>query len=203
MLAYKFRGPDQLQFAFDIILNGRLYCADWSRLNDPMEGYFRYNFHDQKEEDAKREAARIMREKSGLRVCSLASTFESHLLWAHYAAAFTGMAIEVDIPFPHASVREIEYRDNFPSFTFPQQYDPLQAAQTVLSSKYNEWQYEREIRVLHPSDYFEWPNLVQRVIVGPRMEPALAAGLKIICQSRRIRLEKAEIHGTMITAMAV
>ena len=43
MLAYKFRSANQLEYAFDVVLNNRLHCADWRKLNDPMEGMFSYS----------------------------------------------------------------------------------------------------------------------------------------------------------------
>ncbi len=36
MKVYKFRSSEQISFIFDILLNKRLYCADWKNLNDPI-----------------------------------------------------------------------------------------------------------------------------------------------------------------------
>src|SRR5205823_14520369 len=43
MLAYKFRSASEMQHAFDILINQRLHCSDWRKLNDPMEGQFGYS----------------------------------------------------------------------------------------------------------------------------------------------------------------
>jgi hypothetical protein len=37
---YKFKSPEPLLHVLDIIFNMRLYCSDWSKLKDPMEGWF-------------------------------------------------------------------------------------------------------------------------------------------------------------------
>jgi hypothetical protein len=42
MKTYKFRSAAQIAFAFDIIINRRLFCSDWRNLNDPIEGMFFY-----------------------------------------------------------------------------------------------------------------------------------------------------------------
>ena len=41
MKLYKYRSLRQnLDFVLDILLNGRLYCAEYQTLNDPLEGFF-------------------------------------------------------------------------------------------------------------------------------------------------------------------
>ncbi|MGD9874527.1 MAG: hypothetical protein AB7T27_09695 [Kiritimatiellia bacterium] len=57
MKAYKFKSAAQIPHALDIILNNRLYCADWSSLNDPMEGVFSYSYKETKEEDVRERIA--------------------------------------------------------------------------------------------------------------------------------------------------
>ena len=64
MKAYKFRASSQFDATLDIIFNRRLYCADWSRLNDPMEGRFVYAFSSGNGGDPNKEMGRIIREKN-------------------------------------------------------------------------------------------------------------------------------------------
>ena len=40
MKLYKFRSLNNTKFAFDILVNNRLYCANYESLNDPFEGEF-------------------------------------------------------------------------------------------------------------------------------------------------------------------
>src|SRR5205807_348663 len=69
MRAFKFRSSSQIDFAFDIIFNQRLHCADWSRLNDPMEGMFAYSSSSTNGEDPKKVVERIIREKQQIKIC--------------------------------------------------------------------------------------------------------------------------------------
>ncbi|HFD32509.1 MAG TPA: hypothetical protein ENJ28_07405 [Gammaproteobacteria bacterium] len=95
MKAYKFRSAAQIGFAFDILINRRLYCADWRNLNDPMEGMFVYGSDSSQESEISKRVKGIVSAKRKYKVCSLAGTFDSHLLWSHYAGGFDGVAIEV------------------------------------------------------------------------------------------------------------
>lgn len=205
MKAYKFKAAEQIPHAFDIIFNSRLYCADWSNLNDPMEGMFAYSYKSGTgvEEDVKRTVEKIVREKKQLRVCSLSETFDCHLLWSHYASGFSGLAIEVELPDNSPSVRKVTYRGVFAGVNFHGPVDAQQAAEQILGSKYSEWSYEREIRVLHRETYFSLPKPVKHVIAGHRMEPALFDALNFICHQKGIRFSRTGIGDMGIDADSV
>lgn len=200
MKAYKFKSAHQIPHAFDIIFNSRLYCADWSALNDPMEGMFAYSHKSGTEKDVKEIVAEIVRHKRQLRVCSLTKTFDCHLLWAHYASGFSGLAIEVELPDNSPAVREVSYRGVFAGVHLAGEVNPEQAAEQILSSKYAEWVYEKEIRVLYRENYFPLAKPVQHVIAGHRMEPALFDALNFICHKRGIRFSRTGIGDEGIDA---
>jgi hypothetical protein len=203
MKAYKFKGADQIPHAFDIIFNNRLYCADWATLNDPMEGAFAYSYESLDERDVKATVAKIIREKQQLRVCSLSATFDCHLLWSHYASGFSGLAIEVELPDRSPVVRTVNYRGVFAALNIRKRINPYEAAREILGSKYSEWEYEREIRVLHRERYFVLPTRVGHVIAGHRMEPALFDALNFICHQRQIRFSRTGIGDEGIDADSV
>ena len=114
MRAYKFKGAAQADHIFDILLNKRLYCAPWHVLNDPMEGTFAYSYRgDGEAKSAKDLAGAVSKALKSLRVCSLSATFDSHLLWAHYATGFNGVAIEVELPEASPDIQRVTYRGVF------------------------------------------------------------------------------------------
>lgn len=186
MKAYKFRSASQIAFALDVIMNRRLYCSSWKMLNDPMEGRFVYSYNSSDEEDYSKRVKQIIDEKQNLKVCSLSKTFDSHLLWSHYAGGFDGVAIEVELPDEHPSIKEVTYRGVFAHVAMPNGGDPFQLANEVLSSKYQEWEYEKEVRVLQHDEWFHLDKPVKRVIAGHRMPPALFEAMNIICNSMGI-----------------
>jgi hypothetical protein len=188
MRAYKFRGSSQFDLTLDVLFNQRLYCADWSKLNDPMEGRFVYSHSSSDEADYKNVVQEIIEHKQRLRVCSLSKTFDCHLLWAHYASGFDGLAIELELPEDDPRIRNVQYRGVFGYVGIDRVRDPGQVASEILSSKYQEWKYEQEVRVLIPDEYYPVPGGVKRVIAGHRMKPALFQALRIICEARGITL---------------
>lgn len=193
MKAYKFRTSAQIAFALDIVFNKRLFCADWQTLNDPMEGMFAYSYSSSSEKDYSQDIEAIIREKKKLKICSLSKTFDSHLLWAHYASGFDGLAIEVNLHNGDQKIRDVTYRGVFAQVPIEIDNDSLVTAETILSSKYKEWEYEKEVRVLNRSEWYSLNMPVTKIIVGHRMNPALVEALKIICEKKKIDLMKSVI----------
>jgi len=189
MIAYKFRSSSQIAHALDIVFNNRLYCSDWSKLNDPMEGMFAYNHLSTAQPDLlEKEVAKIVREKKRLRVCSLSTTFNSHLLWAHYASGFDGLAIEVELPNNPQLIKRVKYGGVFAFISLEDNRPAYKLANFILTSKYKEWKYEKEVRVLNQEEWFQLETPVKRIIAGHRMHPALFETLRIVCAQRSISL---------------
>lgn len=200
MIAYKFRSASQLDFAFDIIINNRLWCSDWRRLNDPMEGMFSYSTRSSDEQDRSEQVAEIIRYKRNLKICSLSRTFDSHLLWAHYASGFEGLAIEVELPDEAPEVRVLTYRGVFAQIRIDGELDAERTAEEVLSSKYKEWEYEQEVRIVQQGDWYRLSRPVRRIIAGHRMQPAVLDALQIICERKDITLNRTGIGDEGIDA---
>lgn len=186
MRAYKFRSSTNIEFALDILLNRRLYCSDWRELNDPMEGMYVYSARQGQESHAASLVKGIGSEKSRYKICSLASDFQSHLMWAHYASGFSGVAIEVDLPDDDPNICEVRYRGVFDFIDMAQIDDERQAARRILQSKYDAWSYEREIRILHSRPFYDLLAKPVRLIAGPRMNSALFDTLQLVCERELI-----------------
>lgn len=189
MRAYKFRSSSKIEFALDILINRRLHCSDWRDLNDPMEGLFVYATNGQ-ETWAEKAVKGVGNAKSRYRVCSLSSDFQSHLLWAHYASGFDGLAIEVDLPDDDPRVRPVDYRGVFAFLNSDELRDENEAARTILFSKNDEWRYEQEIRILSDEQYYELERPIRRVIAGHRMNHALFQTLHMVCEREGIEFTK-------------
>lgn len=200
MIAYKFRAPTQVEFALDILFENRLHCADWSALNDPMEGVFSYRRRVTDGKDYSTFLAEIENEKKLLKVCALSKTFDCHLLWAHYAAGFSGMAIEVELPHNAPEVVEVQYRGVFAQVAIADEAVAAETARTILGSKYSEWAYEKEVRILHDSAWYKLSKPVRRVIAGHRMNPSLFEALRIICEKKGITINRTGIGDEGIDA---
>ena len=197
MLAYKYRSSSQFDFALDIVFNDRLYCADWTTLNDPMEGLFSYHYDDENSEaDFDKKADQIINHKNKIKICSLSETPNSILLWAHYANGFDGFAIEVEIPdpTPHNSINKIEYqKSGYTNVDMKSTVDLEKTAKMLLCSKFDDWEYEKEVRVIQEDSYFNI-SPIKRIIAGHRLNPALFKALETICKSKNIALHRTKIE---------
>ena len=201
MKAYKFRASNQIDFAFDIIINRRLYCADWQNLNDPMEGIYAYSSSFNSDKRIIKERVRgIRNSKRKYKICSLSSTFDSHLLWAHYAGGFDGVAIEVELPDNDSNIKNVEMRGVFGFVDMDNIDNEEEVARKILFSKYNQWEYEKEIRILSENQWYKLNAPVKRVIAGQRMSKALFDVLNIVCTNLNIPLNRVGIGDEGIDA---
>ncbi|AVW95469.1 DUF2971 domain-containing protein [Vibrio parahaemolyticus] len=188
MKAYKFRSSEQMSFVFDILFNQKLFCAEWHTLNDPVEGVAVYTGSSDSSESVQNFMEKVERAKTPLRVCSLSKTFDEHLLWAHYAGGFSGLAIEFEIDPGAPEVVDMEYRGVFANVNSDDERDPNSIAKEVLSSKYSAWSYEKEVRILTTDTFYKLKHPITRVIVGHRMSQPLFDALRIVCEKLDIEV---------------
>jgi hypothetical protein len=189
MRAFKFRAVENLHLVLDILIHQRLYCAPMSVLNDIREGDLRMGHdHDRWAEinDFGRKVETRARE---LRVCALTSGIDSHLLWAHYAGGYGGVAIELDIP--ESDAKTVEYQDEFlfASDLF-KTHSVDDAATRILLRKYRDWSYEGEVRVITSEPYYKLAKPIRRVVLGSRATPAVTAAVQILCNHYKILVER-------------
>jgi len=118
-----------------------------------------------------------------LRVCALTSGIDNHLLWAHYAGGYGGVAIEVDIP--ESDAKTVEYQDEFlfASDLF-KTHSVDDAATRILLRKYRDWSYEGEVRVITSVPYYKLAKPIRRVVLGSRATPAVTAAAHRRCPRR-------------------
>lgn len=201
MKAYKFRGSDQIAFALDIIIKKRLFCAPWHQLNDPLEGQFT-GVMEYGDKAASKHLEKVVKEKYRFRVCSLSKSYSSHLLWAHYATGFRGLAIEVELPPPSECIVEVEYRKAFElDVMFDSASKVESTAKSILSSKYREWEYEDEIRIIQKSEWYELspPEMLTGIICGHLMDDAVFKTLQMLAKFENIPISKIRIGNSGIT----
>lgn len=134
---------------------------------------------------------------SDKRVCSLSRTFDSHLLWGHYASGWDGFAIEIDIA--ESSLHEVQYK-GFMCCLDPEKYSPSIDARRVLSTKHPEWSYEQEWRIITKRGFFQLVLPIRTVIVGLRMKGRRLKRLERVCVEQGINMATAGIGDEGIDA---
>lgn len=168
-ILYKYRGIANLQRTLDIIVEGRLYAAQFTDLNDPMEGVYLYD--EQVVTPVERE--RITREKLDYRLVSLSETHASTLMWSYYAEGHAGIVVGVRPLDKSLDVLSIDYDGPWRLAN-----DGSSEAKEILRRKYKLWAHEREVRVFSPKEQEFVSVEVKEIIFGVATPDIIK---KIIC----------------------
>lgn len=194
----------QMQHVFDILENNRLFCSSFDKLNDPMEGYFEAVAKNRSEfKEISLMVEEIVNHQSRYRVCSLSSDEKSHLMWAHYANGFRGVAVELDIRKKVNLIEEVEYSDG----RNLADYDPTgnleDLTRKVLLTKYKEWRYEKEVRIIKRQEddgpcFFELSKPPSGVYFGVNIDPTEKMRIQSVCQNIGISTYDMNLDGYKI-----
>lgn len=139
MVLYKYRSLENLKWLLDILINGRLYGSSFNKLNDPMEGAYRYDSHVPKE---KRE--QLLKERGNTLICSLSKRNDIGLMWTHYANEGRGCCIEVEVTSTKWKEIPVKYTNELPNVN--------NDIDVILGTKATCWEYEKEVRYIRTED---------------------------------------------------
>lgn len=136
---YKYRSLENLERFLSIIIDRKLYGALYSELNDPMEGYYKYD-----SSIDKTLLKNILKGKKSRYICSLSKSWNIGLMWTHYGNENKGCCLEVEVTSKTWEKIEVLYQENLPIINYGT------TAKDVLSIKAKMWQYEKEVRYISP-----------------------------------------------------
>ncbi len=147
----------------------KVYFNDWEKLNDPMEGFYRYipNQYDKNIESILTET----KQKYKIFCCS--KYHRSILLWSHYADNHKGICLEIEIDEDLCKEQNIfklnvVYKKNlvqiYPNKTTKDQ------AKNILKHKLSQWRYEDERRFFIEKDQPDFYKIgrIKSIILGIR-----------------------------------
>lgn len=202
MRAFKFRSLKDLDRVLDMIRSNDVWCAEWRKLNDPMEGLYYYEPGAVRRND-QRIVSAIRSGKLGRFVCALSGRFDKAALWAYYADEFRGVALEYDLSGylgDGVIVGPVNYRSGDDSFDIHQNADPQYLADMILMSKIDDWRHEEEIRILsHRKGRLRVPGGVRSVTLGHRMAPEVKEVVHAYCERREVPVFVVELDGLRVT----
>jgi hypothetical protein len=182
MKLYKYRSLENLEHVLDILLNERLHCAPYDKLNDPFEGVFLsvahmgsivgfpmmpgrgygYGHHIVKSPKSLSE----LPIPGGTRVCSLSASLSDVRLWSHYADGHKGIAIEIDFEGMESQPHEVEYANQL------KEIDNALSTGTettqILRVKTNHWAFEKEFRIISEEEFIPTLGRISGVYFGLR-----------------------------------
>jgi Protein of unknown function (DUF2971) len=145
---------DALEQEISSIVENYLWCSEFSRMNDPMEGYFRSSKLLRGKRNYDEILKQITSSKSSVGIACFTETNKDVLMWAHYAGNFSGICLSYStedliagLP-SHACLVKLSYIDEPPLILTNHARNAGDAALRILSQKKFNWAYEREWRVL-------------------------------------------------------
>ena len=195
MKFYKFRSLNNTEFAFDILINNRLYCASYESLNDPFEGEFVAIIHYSgmgllgggllgdgllgggllggglmngggiRRKHQSIKDTPLFSDK--VRICSLSETLSDVRMWAHYAGGHEGVAIEIEVDETHENLVKIAYHDGLRQIN--RSMIEKSTAKELLSYKTIHWEYEKEWRIIQEGEYYDISGKITAVYLGSRI----------------------------------
>lgn len=179
MKLYKFRSLQNFEYTADIIINNRLYAADFEKMNDIMEGVFWHK------DIAENILEQIKNTKKKLKICSMSGeeAFSNPLMWAHYADSFKGICLEFEVDESKVEVKEIAYDDGVLELTMSQGATNLNEewAKVLLCKKYSDWEYEEEYRIFSKDEYIKDGVELKKIYLGGRISGTHKELIKKIC----------------------
>jgi hypothetical protein len=193
---YRYRSLEKCDREVDAIASATLYCAPYSELNDPMEGYYDSSKKLRESIDYPAFKAMIADNKATLGICSFSEVHNNEVMWAHYADEFRGICIAYSFPRlltrleTGAQFVRVDYRDRAPHLLSGKEAGYL--AKRVLSCKSFRWLYEREWRMFSTQRVasYKYPKAVQCVYLGFRIDPHHRTKIEARMKSHGIRTSR-------------
>jgi hypothetical protein len=168
---YKYLSPEKPTRIEQILTSKRFYFCKWSELNDPMEGYFKYQPH----AHLPREIQEIVEDKRRQGICCFSLSCSEILLWTHYAGNHKGICIEVEVDFRDSDsvcLEVIKYASSIPSIW--KETDQKRLVRDILSTKIDIWKYEQEVRAFcEGSDTFHIVGKITGIFLGLRTDDSI------------------------------
>lgn len=173
---YRYRSLDSVDREIKTIEDADLFCASYSKINDPMEGFFEPSCMVKKNSIKLRHLNKSVDEQIGrVGICSFSEVRDHELMWAHYADQFGGICIEYDFGLLRKKLPDSAC---FVRMTYNEKVivigntkrPPDETARRVLSQKNHRWLYEREWRMFGPQGLISYNDLacVKSVYIGFR-----------------------------------
>jgi hypothetical protein len=198
------RNPSALDDELSAIRDRYIYCAEFTLLNDPMEGSYSPTTLLEAANNYKQTIERIKNRQTGLGIASFSEIRHGELMWTHYTGNHEGICVAYH---PRNLVRalpddvhlaRVGYFDSPPTITKAEALLASSAARKIFSHKKVAWQYEREWRLIAKlGKVFVNPDykVVSAVYMGTRIKPSDRYQIINVLRPLKIPLFKMEVDG--------
>jgi DUF2971 family protein len=202
---YRYRSLEAFDREIEAIRDKYVYCGEFSKLNDPMEGLFDISRRLAATPTSKAIKAAIASMTAAVGIGSFCEAHDNELMWAHYANQFRGICIAYNFRrLVHEMSDDVyftrmHYTERIPILGVSRQ-DPDYLAKRVLSYKHYRWGYEREWRIFGPKGKatYETHESIRHVYLGHRMENATRKKIEKILLAEKIGVKRMSLNGYSI-----
>lgn len=188
MKLFKYKSCEHIE---DVIINSRLYCSVFNKLNDPMEWAFNSKL---KREVIEKLLTRI--DKESWRICCLSKAEQFGLMWSLYGDSHQGVCIEIELDQPvnntvtigdkQWTCKDVDYKV-IADLLNGENNDVL----PVIFTKSKQWEPEQEFRLVSKcqgSCDVYIPVKITRIYLGKRMSSENKDKIKKMCDSKHISI---------------
>lgn len=138
-------------------------------------------------------------------ICCFSKKNADLLMWSHYADCHTGICLEFDVtkdPGFFTFPINVHYQDAYPKIDISEEDKYKEYVITLISTKYSEWSYEEEIRIMKDSNkaYSFEPSALISVTFGCKVEDAVIEEVKHVVEAnlnlKHVKFYKAVMDDT-------
>lgn len=175
----------------DIINNKRIYMPSFDELNDPFESYlvnFDLSYAGASISNAAGERPAFIDEIfKPYGILALTDNCKNQVMWASYSNMYKGICLGFkDLPNVKP-INYIEQTNSIPKLDSDNIIDDKDI-ENILMSKYNNWKYEQEYRLLSKDKFYNIENNLKLIIIGHRIDNHIKEMLYRECINNNIEV---------------
>lgn len=138
-------------------------------------------------------------------ICCFSKKNADLLMWSHYADSHTGICLGFDVkkdPGFFTFPINVNYQDAYPKIDISEEGNYKVYVNTLMSTKYSEWSYEEEVRIMKDSNkaYSFKPSALVSVIFGCKVKAPVIEEVKHVVETnpnlKHVKFYKAVIDDT-------
>ena len=180
----------ELDRILDIINNKKIYMPSFDELNDPFESYlvnFKLSHAGSNIIESAGERPAIIDEIfKPYGILSLTDNCRNQAMWASYSNMYKGICLGFEKLPKVKPIKYIKQDKKIPELNIDE--ITTKDIEQILMSKYNNWKYEKEYRMISKEKYYNIKKNLKLIIIGHRIEPNIKEMLYRECINNNIEV---------------
>lgn len=175
----------------DIINNKRIYMPSFDELNDPFESYlvnFDLSYAGSSITSAAGERPAFIDDIfKPYGILSLTDNCKNQVMWASYSNMYKGICLGFENLPKVKPIKYIEKNHSIPKLDSENKIKDKDI-EKILMTKYNNWKYEQEYRLLSKDKFYNIEKYLKLIIIGHRIDEHIKEMLYRECINNNIEV---------------